>query len=100
MTRNEVTELVIAQKLHKHLNWSQLADAIGLSKEWTTAALLGQMTLNARTSRYNWNITGFTRRGYRAITSSAIQRLIADSRAYRSLDLPFLRIGQCLRHYF
>ena len=46
MTRNEVTELVIAQKLHKNLNWSQLADAIGLSKEWTTAALLGQMTLN------------------------------------------------------
>ncbi len=47
MTRNEVTELVIAQKLHKHLSWSQLADAICLSKEWTTAALLGQMTLNA-----------------------------------------------------
>ena len=47
MTRNEVTEMVIAQKLHKHLSWSQLADAICLSKEWTTAALLGQMTLNA-----------------------------------------------------
>ena len=47
MTRNEVTELVITQKLKKHLTWSQLADAIGLSKEWTTAALLGQMTLNA-----------------------------------------------------
>jgi cyanate lyase len=46
MTRNEVTELVIAQKLNKNLNWSELADAIGLSKEWTTAALLGQMTLN------------------------------------------------------
>ena len=47
MTRNEVTELVITQKLKKQLTWSQLADAIGLSKEWTTAALLGQMTLNA-----------------------------------------------------
>lgn len=47
MTRNEVTELIITQKLLKQMTWSQLADAIGLSKEWTTAALLGQMTLTA-----------------------------------------------------
>ncbi|WP_126454231.1 cyanase [Sulfuriflexus mobilis] len=47
MTRNEVTELVITQKLRKQLTWPQLAESIGLSKEWTTAALLGQMTLNA-----------------------------------------------------
>lgn len=45
MTRNEVTELVIKQKLRKQLTWLQLAETIGLSKEWTTAALLGQMTL-------------------------------------------------------
>ncbi|MGY6276473.1 cyanase [Methylomonas sp. MgM2] len=47
MTRNEVTELIIAQKHRKQLTWPQLADAIGQSKEWTCAALLGQMTLNA-----------------------------------------------------
>lgn len=47
MTRNEVTELIITQKLLKKVSWPQLAAAIGLSKEWTTAALLGQMTLNA-----------------------------------------------------
>jgi cyanate lyase len=47
MTRNEVTELIITQKLHKQLTWPQLAEAIGRSKEWTTAALLGQMTLSA-----------------------------------------------------
>jgi len=47
MTRNEVTELIITQKLHKQLSWTQLAEAVGLSKEWTTAALLGQMTLSA-----------------------------------------------------
>jgi len=46
MTRNEVTELIIRQKRNKSLTWAQLADAIGLSKEWTTAALLGQMTLS------------------------------------------------------
>ena len=47
MTRNEVTELIITQKLRKKLSWPQLATAIGMSKEWTTAALLGQMTLTA-----------------------------------------------------
>lgn len=47
MTRNEVTELILTQKLLKQYSWAQLAEAIGLSKEWTTAALLGQMTLDA-----------------------------------------------------
>ena len=47
MTRNEVTELIITQKMIKQLTWPQLAEAINLSKEWTTAALLGQMTLSA-----------------------------------------------------
>jgi cyanate lyase len=47
MTRNEATELIIAQKLRKKLKWPQLAQQIGLSKEWTAAALLGQMTLTA-----------------------------------------------------
>ena len=46
MTRNEVTELVITQKLRKEIFWPELAVAIGMSKEWTTAALLGQMTLS------------------------------------------------------
>ncbi len=47
MTRNEVTELIITHRLRKQLTWPQLAKAIGQSKEWTTAALLGQMTLTA-----------------------------------------------------
>lgn len=47
MTRNDVTELIITQKLRKNLTWPQLAEAIGMSKEWTTTALLGQMTLTA-----------------------------------------------------
>lgn len=47
MNRNEATELIVLQKHRLQLSWKTLADAIGLSKEWTTAALLGQMTLNA-----------------------------------------------------
>ena len=48
MNRHEVTELIILQKHIKNLTWLQLADAVGQSKEWTTAALLGQMTLNVK----------------------------------------------------
>jgi len=46
MTRNDVTELVVAQKIAKKLKWGDLGRAIGQSKEWTTAALLGQMTMS------------------------------------------------------
>ena len=47
MTRDEVSELIVANKLKKKLKWAQLAEAVGFSKEWSTAALLGQMTLTA-----------------------------------------------------
>ena len=46
MNRLDVTELIIVAKLNKGLTWASIANEIGLSKEWTTAALLGQMTLN------------------------------------------------------
>ena len=45
MSRAEVTELVVTRKLGKKLSWGAIAEAVGQSKEWTTAALLGQMTM-------------------------------------------------------
>jgi cyanate lyase len=42
--RSEVTALIRAAKVRKNLKWADIAKAIGLSKEWTTAACLGQMT--------------------------------------------------------
>ena len=45
MTRDDVTALILAAKLKKKLSWAQLAEVVGFSKEWSTAALLGQMTL-------------------------------------------------------
>ena len=47
MTREEVTALIVAAKHKKKIKWSQLAEIVGHSKEWSTAALLGQMTLTA-----------------------------------------------------
>lgn len=45
MNRNDVTELVVARKIQKKLSWDELGKVVGQSKEWTTAALLGQMTM-------------------------------------------------------
>ena len=47
MNRNEVTEKIITVKVSKGLQWADVAARVGQSKEWTTAACLGQMTLNA-----------------------------------------------------
>ncbi len=44
--RDEVTEMIISTKVKKGIKWKDVADAIGLSKEWTTAACLGQMTFD------------------------------------------------------
>ena len=51
MTRNEVTALILESKLRHKLSWSQLAEILGYSKEWSTAALLGQMTLTEAQAR-------------------------------------------------
>jgi cyanate lyase len=47
MTRAAVTEKILAAKVRKGLKWSDVAAKVGSSKEWVTAACLGQMTLNA-----------------------------------------------------
>jgi len=45
MTRSDVTEMIVMARLKKGLTWAKLAKAVGSSKEWTTAALLGQMQM-------------------------------------------------------
>jgi len=45
LTRQDVTDLIVAAKLQKGLKWRNLAEVLNTSKEWATAALLGQMTL-------------------------------------------------------
>jgi cyanate lyase len=43
--RSEVTRMIVSAKVRKGLKWADIANQVGLSKEWTTAACLGQMTL-------------------------------------------------------
>ncbi|RTE66501.1 cyanase [Amphritea opalescens] len=44
--REEVTQLILSAKVRKGIKWGAVADVVGLSKEWTTAACLGQMTFD------------------------------------------------------
>ena len=46
MDRNTVTQKIIAAKVKKGLKWGAIAQQLGQSKEWSTAACLGQMTFS------------------------------------------------------
>ena len=48
MDRNEVTKKILTAKVKNKMTWAQIADKIGNSKEWTTAAMLGQMSFDAQ----------------------------------------------------
>ncbi|WP_280153780.1 cyanase [Piscinibacter sp. XHJ-5] len=60
MSRLEVTEKIVATKVAKGLKWADVARKVGLSKEWTTAACLGQMTLTAEQAQVVGEIFGLT----------------------------------------
>jgi cyanate lyase len=47
MTRPDVTALIVSTRIRKGIKWSAVAKKVGQSKEWVTAACLGQMTLTA-----------------------------------------------------
>lgn len=42
-----MTEKIITAKVTRGLKWADVAAQVGLSKEWVTAACLGQMALSA-----------------------------------------------------
>ena len=48
MDRTEVTKKIVSAKVKKGLKWDAIAKQIGQSKEWTTAALLGQMQMTKK----------------------------------------------------
>lgn len=60
MTRAELTEKIIAIKLKKDLKWADIAKKVGLSKEFTTTALLGQMSLPPANAKKAGKALGLT----------------------------------------
>ena len=60
MTRAELTEKIIEIKMKKGLKWADIAKKVGLSKEYTTAAILGQMALPAVNAKKAGKALGLT----------------------------------------
>ena len=48
MKRQDVTDLIAFRKITKGIKWSEVAKKVGQSKEWTTAACLGQMQMTKK----------------------------------------------------
>jgi len=48
MKREDVTDLIAFRKIKLGVKWSAVAKKVGHSKEWTTAACLGQMQMTKR----------------------------------------------------
>jgi len=48
LTREDVTALIVAAKIKKGVKWADVAKKVGQSKEWVTAACLGQMQLTQK----------------------------------------------------
>ncbi len=60
MSRIDVTEKIITAKVLQGLKWADVAERVGLSKEWVTAACLGQMTLTAEQAAIVGEIFGLS----------------------------------------
>ena len=60
LKRADVTEMVIAAKIRKNVTWGRIAKAVGQSKEWTTAALLGQMQMTKQQAEAAGKLLGLS----------------------------------------
>jgi len=45
-SREEVSKMIMAKKVVNEITWQDVAEKVGQSKEWTTAACLGQMAFD------------------------------------------------------
>jgi cyanate lyase len=48
MKREDVTDLIVFRKMKSRITWPEVAKKVGASKEWTTAACLGQMQMTKK----------------------------------------------------
>jgi cyanate lyase len=51
MTREDVTAQIQSTKVQEGIKWADVAKKVGQSKEWTTAACLGQMQMTKKQAR-------------------------------------------------
>ncbi|MBL1265682.1 cyanase [Candidatus Methylomicrobium oryzae] len=78
--RIEVTEKIIAAKVSHGLKWSDVAAKVGLSKEWVTAACLGQMTLTPAQAAIVGEIFGLSEEERRWLTVVPYKGVSSDAK--------------------
>ena len=99
MNRNDVTEKIITVKVAKGIQWADVAKKVGQSKEWTTAACLGQMTLDAAQAKIVGKIFGLTAEEQKWLQVVPYKGSLPTAGADRSADLPLVRDRERLRHH-
>jgi cyanate lyase len=57
-TRAELTEKIVAHKTYNGIKWADVAASVGQSKEWVTAALMGQISLSKEQAEKAGNALG------------------------------------------
>ena len=92
MSRDAVTEKIVAAKVRLGMKWADVAAEVGLSKEWVTAACLGQMTLNAQQAAVIGEIFGLDEQERKLLTvvpykGSLPTSLPTDPLIYRFYEL-------------
>jgi cyanate lyase len=68
MDRMDVTEKIVATKVRTGIKWTDVAKRVGKSKEWVTAACLGQMTLTTEQAETVGQIFGLSTEEIRWLT--------------------------------
>jgi cyanate lyase len=58
MTREEITQQIVAARLAKGLTWQELADAVDKPVVWTTSALLGQHPIPSESGKVRVEMLG------------------------------------------
>jgi cyanate lyase len=58
MKREDVTDLIAFRKVTMGIRWADVAKKVGQSKEWTTAACLGQMQMTKKQAQIVGKIFG------------------------------------------
>jgi len=92
VSRADVTQKILTVKVAKSIKWKEVAKKLGLSKEWVTAACLGQMTLSAEQAALVGEIFDLTAADRKWLTvvpykSSLPTTVPADPLIYRFYEL-------------
>ena len=97
--RQQVTDMIVSAKVSKGITWAEVASAVGLSKEWTTAACLGQMSLDKTQAETVGKIFDLSDEAIAWLQIVPYKGSLPTAVPTRPADLPLVRGGECLWLY-